>query len=92
VLQMAETAASVPAQNIRFIKGFMASERIPVAAEDLGGTLARQVIFHTDSGKAFVRRLPGSGLFQTATATERQHQRDAHTALQHGGEITLFDD
>jgi chemotaxis receptor (MCP) glutamine deamidase CheD len=92
VLQLADTAASIPAQNIRFIKGFMTSERIPLAAEDLGGTLARQVMFHTDNGKAFVRRLPGTSLFRTGAAAERPLQRDAHAAVQHGGEITLFDD
>jgi len=90
VLQMAECAASVPAQNIRFIRGFIASERIPLIAEDLGGTTARQVVFHTDSGKAFVKRLLGSVHVQAAA--EQEHQREAQRALQRAGEITLFDE
>jgi chemotaxis receptor (MCP) glutamine deamidase CheD len=90
VLQIAETAASVPAQNIRFIKRFMASEGIPIVSEDLGGTKARQIVFHTDSGKALLKRLPGAGLFQVVV--EQEHEREAQQTLQRSGEITLFDD
>jgi chemotaxis protein CheD len=90
VLQMADSASSVPTQNIQFIKRFVTSENIPVIAEDLGGRSARQVVFHTDSGKAFVKRLPGTGLVQAAV--EQDHQRQAQIALARAGEVTLFDD
>jgi chemotaxis receptor (MCP) glutamine deamidase CheD len=90
VLQVPASIGCVPAQNIQFIRRFMAAEGIPVAAEDLGGSQARQIAFHTDTGRAFVKRLAGSGLFQMAA--EQEHQRVAERAVAAAGEITLFDD
>jgi chemotaxis receptor (MCP) glutamine deamidase CheD len=90
VLQVPVSVGCVPAQNILFIQRFMAAEGIPVAAEDLGGSQARQVVFHTDTGRAFVKRLTGAGLFQAAA--EKEHQRMAERAVVNAGEITLFDE
>jgi chemotaxis protein CheD len=88
VLQMA--GMSVPEQNIRFIRHFMANEGIPVVARDLGGTAARQVIFHTASGKALMRRLPATQC--PRVETEEAHQREAAHIQAQAGDITLFDD
>jgi chemotaxis receptor (MCP) glutamine deamidase CheD len=90
VLQTSRGVGCVPEQNERFIRRFLASEAIPVAAEDLGGTHARQVVFHTDTGRAFVKRLAGTGLFQTSV--EQEHQRVAEQTLAQSGDITLFDE
>ena len=90
VLQGVDAANSVPAENIRFIKRFLLAENIPIVAEDLGGRLARQVFFYTDTGKAKVKRLPTTQVVQVAV--ERDHQREAQQALQRTGEITLFED
>jgi chemotaxis receptor (MCP) glutamine deamidase CheD len=90
VLQTSRGVGSVPEQNVSFVRRFLAEEGIPVAAQDLGGTCARQVVFHTDTGRAFVKRLAGTGLFQTTV--EQEHQRVAERELGGVGEITLFDD
>jgi chemotaxis protein CheD len=90
VLQTSPGVGSVPEQNIRFIRRFLASERIAITAEDLGGTHARQVVFHTDTGRAFVKKLVGTGLFQTAV--EQEHQQVAEQTLTKSGDITLFDE
>jgi chemotaxis receptor (MCP) glutamine deamidase CheD len=91
VLQMAGAGASVPEQNIRFIRHFMADEGIPVVARDLGGTAARQVMFHTDSGKALLKRLPATQDL-ARIEVERAHQREAGRIQAQTGAVTLFDD
>ncbi len=90
VLQMKETGVGVPERNIRFIRQFMADENIPVVAEDVGGTAARQVVFHTQSGKALLKRLPSTQFPQLEV--ERAHQREAARIQAKNGDVTLFDD
>ena len=47
----------VGAKNIEFVREFMANEGYQPAAEDLGGSFARRVLFKPHSGRAFVKRL-----------------------------------
>lgn len=66
--------------NAQFVRRFLRTEKIPIAAERLGGTQAVRVHFHAHSGRAFVHTVDGSRLpkivreetsyFNTA-ATER---------------------
>jgi chemotaxis receptor (MCP) glutamine deamidase CheD len=56
VLDIDESEAGVPQQNIAFVRGFLETGGIPVVAEDLGGYAARHVHFHTASGRVFVKR------------------------------------
>lgn len=90
VLQIAGAGAGVPEQNIQFIRHFVAREGIPVVAEDLGGNAARQVVFHTDSGRALLKRLPAARF--PHVEAERAHQREAERIQAKVGEVTLFDD
>lgn len=90
VLQIVGAGACVPEQNIRFVREFMAGEGIPVVAEDLGGTAARQVVFHTRSGKALLKRLPATQVPQLEV--ERAHQQEAARLQAKKGDVTLFDD
>lgn len=48
--------------NARFVRQFLATERIPLLAERLGGNQGVRAIFHTHSGRAFVHTLDGSRL------------------------------
>jgi chemotaxis protein CheD len=57
VLKIRETDNNVPQSNIRFALEFLETERIPILSRDLGGYTAREIYFHTDSGKALLRRL-----------------------------------
>jgi chemotaxis protein CheD len=47
----------VAEQNIDFIHAYLDCERFPLVSEDVGGTLPRDVRFHTASGKVFVRKV-----------------------------------
>lgn len=47
----------VGGRNIDFIRKYMALERYPVAAEDLGGTQPRKVVYFPASGRARLRKL-----------------------------------
>jgi chemotaxis protein CheD len=54
-LQSKET--HVGARNISLARKLLASQGIPIVAEDVGGQRGRRVIFQTDDGSAWVRRL-----------------------------------
>jgi len=59
VLQGPDSVEGVAQQNVRFIRAFLREEGLRLAAADLGGRLARQILFHTGTGRVQVRRLPG---------------------------------
>jgi chemotaxis protein CheD len=44
-------------QNVRVARRVLAAERIPIAAEDVGGHCGRRLLFSTNDGCAWVRRL-----------------------------------
>jgi chemotaxis receptor (MCP) glutamine deamidase CheD len=88
VLATPDAADSVSRQNVRFIEEFMAVEGIPVVSRDLGGRAGRIVLFATDTGKAFVRRV---GALPELLRTEQTIQRSPPEAPRYG-EVTLFDD
>jgi chemotaxis protein CheD len=75
--------------NSKFVREFLATERIPLVAERLGGSHAVLVRFRTDTGKAVVHTVDGSYLPKIAreeTSYERVHSADIFQT----GEITLF--
>ena len=45
------------AQNVRLARHVLRASGIPVVATDVGGTQGRRLIFQTDDGSAWVRRL-----------------------------------
>jgi chemotaxis protein CheD len=44
-------------KNVSVARKLLEDARIPVVAEDVGGQRGRKVIFQTDNGSAWVRRL-----------------------------------
>jgi chemotaxis protein CheD len=58
VLDIEEPLVAVPQQNIEFARSCLAAGGIPVIAEDVGGTIARHVHFHSDTGRVFIKRAP----------------------------------
>jgi chemotaxis protein CheD len=44
-------------ENVRLARGLLGTAGVPVVAEDTGGTRGRRLIFQTDDGLAFVKRL-----------------------------------
>lgn len=54
------TMVDIGGKNVEFVRQFLADEGYAVAAEDLGGTVARRVLFKPHSGRVFVKRLAAS--------------------------------
>jgi chemotaxis protein CheD len=50
-------SAQIGKKNIKFVKEFLAAEKIPIKGEDVGDEVARRLHFFPDTGKAMVRRL-----------------------------------
>ncbi len=58
--------SDVGAQNIEFVRQFLADEGYTIAGEDVGGTFARRVLFKPHSGRAFVKRLDSAAASNVA--------------------------
>ena len=79
----------VGARNAAFVRQFLESEGLKVAAEDLGDIYPRRIIYFPESGKVRVRRL--QPLEATAIADrERRYQGDL-ARNSSGGDVELFD-
>lgn len=75
--------------NAKFVREFLATERIPLIAQRLGGSQAVNVCFRPDTGRATVRTVDGSRLskiIHAETSYWRSHSADEYAS----GEITLF--
>lgn len=57
VLDLPLGDASVPQQNVAFALEYCRAEGLDLVSLDVGGRVARQVRFQTDTGRAWVRRL-----------------------------------
>lgn len=90
VLKIGGSGASVAERNIAFIDEFLRTECLPVVARDVGGELTRDLRFHTDTGKVYVKRLGESGLRQLGP-DELTHLRRLEQAPPAFGDVTLFD-
>lgn len=66
VLKIRENLDGVPQRNISFIRKFLKTEGIPVVKEDVGGYQPRRVLFYTQTGKAWMRKLGDTEIERTA--------------------------
>ncbi len=66
VLKIRESLDGVPQRNIEFVRRFLETEQIPVTKEDVGGYQPRRVLFHTHTGKVFLKYLGSNEAEQTA--------------------------
>jgi chemotaxis protein CheD len=69
--------------NVTFVRDFLATERIALVAQRLGGTHAVQVHFRTDTGKTIVHSVNGSRL-PTIISAEDAYRCDAAKATDGG--------
>lgn len=53
-------SAPIGNRNAAFVLEYLAAERIPVLAQDLGGVHPRKVAFFAQSGRSLVKRLPST--------------------------------
>jgi chemotaxis receptor (MCP) glutamine deamidase CheD len=81
VLDVPGPVVDVPRQNVEFARAFLEEEEIPVVSADVGGRYARHVHFHTQDGRAFVKRV---------RRVPAEEQRRAAPAIKYG-DITLFE-
>jgi chemotaxis receptor (MCP) glutamine deamidase CheD len=87
VLDVQESASSVPQQNIAFIRRFLAEEGFAILAEDVGGYHPRHVRFYTSTGRALVKRVQGD---RARTRLLESERRRATFVPTYGG-VELFD-
>lgn len=66
VLKIRESLDGVPQRNIDFVRRFLETEQIPVVKEDVGGYQPRRVLFHTHTGKVFLKYLGNNEAERTA--------------------------
>jgi chemotaxis protein CheD len=76
-------------KNSNFVREFLATERIPLVAERLGGSHAVHLYFRTDTGKATVHTLDGSSLPKILSA-ERSYWKQRSADRASGDDIVLF--
>jgi chemotaxis receptor (MCP) glutamine deamidase CheD len=76
-------------RNARFVREFLAAEKIPLLAERLGGDHAVHLYFRTDSGKVTVHTVDGS-ILPRIIAAESSYDRSPSPDMSYSGEITLF--
>jgi chemotaxis receptor (MCP) glutamine deamidase CheD len=69
VLDIEESQAGIPRQNIAFTRTFLAAGGIPVLAEDVGGYEPRHVHFDTATGRVLLKRAPVSDRLAAPTAS-----------------------
>ena len=83
------TTSNIGDDNATFVRQFLATERIPLLAQRLGGIHPVQVWFKTETGKATVRVVGGAQVSRITHAEEsywRSHLTDGYLE----GETTLF--
>ena len=88
VLNIRESLDGVPQRNIDFVRRFLTAERIPVMKEDLGGYLARRVLFHAHTGKVLLKRLGSNDAVRTAE--EEMVYLISLKKQKTDGDVTLF--
>ena len=76
-------------RNINFIRGYVRIEGYAVAAEDLGGSQPRKIVYFPAQGRVRVRRL--RAIENRSIADREQIYLDALGKQPDGGEVELFD-
>jgi len=82
-------ASNVGQNNIDFVRNFFQVEKIPIAAEDLGGIHARRVVYFPNTGRVMVQH-PRSINTNTLAYMETDFEQ-ALCKKDSTGEIELFD-
>lgn len=82
------SATNVGSRNIDFVRRYLAAERIPVVAEDLGDNCPRKIYFFPVTGRVMVKRLEPA-YTSAELSQERAYQvRLTRTSLD--GDVELF--
>jgi len=76
-------------KNVSFTLEFLKREGIRVISRDVGGTDARKIFFHTNTGDVFLRRIPSTyqnWMIKKESLELKRIQKIAHLP----GEVTFF--
>lgn len=85
------TRLNVGAQNVDFVQGFLARERVPIVSSDVRDVHARKVCLFPQSGKAMVKKLPVTADTTVVVEESRyMHSVAQAQAQSRGGEVELF--
>ena len=88
VLKIRESLDGVPQRNIDFVRRFLETEQIPVVREDVGGYQPRRVLFHTHTGKVYLKYL--GNIEAERTAEEEMVYLISLKKQKLDGDVTLF--
>jgi len=80
---------SVGSRNVDFVRSYLATERIPIIAEDLGDRYARKLCYLPISGQAFMRRIESQGVVADLAQEQAYGSRLQKAPV--AGDIELFD-
>ncbi|QEA12552.1 chemoreceptor glutamine deamidase CheD [Comamonas flocculans] len=83
------TALNVGERNTAFVQNYLATERIPIIAEDVLDIYPRKVAFFPATGKAMVKRLAHAHP-DLLLAERTQGSAAAVVRAHHGGSVDLF--
>lgn len=57
VLQQSSGSLEIGDRNIEIAKEILKDNGIPIISSDVGGNMGRKIIFHTDTGDVFVKKI-----------------------------------
>ncbi len=80
---------SIGRRNSEFVINFLKEERIRLISKDVGGNETRKVMFHTDTGEVFLKRIPNT-IAEKYAAKEKQKIKRVERELAKEGDVTLF--
>jgi chemotaxis protein CheD len=83
------TMTDIGARNIAFVRAFVALEKLRVAAEDLGGTAPRHLIYVPTTGRVLVKRL--KPIETRHVADDDVQYRAKLAAAPAGNDVELFE-
>lgn len=90
VLNIESVGMAVPKRNALFVKEFLATEKIPILSQRLGGVNPLQVHFFTHAGRALIRILGGKN--DEIAGAEARYRVEAikHVTRRPEESVTLF--
>ena len=91
VLALVTSGVTVAEENVRFVKRFLATEKIPIVAQRLGGTQPVRVHFFTQTGRTLVKPL-GTTQVRAIVEEETRFGLDIVKQIQHPrpDRVTIF--
>jgi chemotaxis protein CheD len=86
--QVIASMSDIGRSNIEFVRGYLRDERIPIVAEDVGGTCARRLRYYPRSGRVLVKQLPMRD--RAAVGARERKFRTRLLSQPVGGDVELF--